>query len=183
MHKAAAVLFSLMIASAAIGQQKNEFQVFVSNLAVSWTSNDGTHGSAGFGVAYNRVITPNFSAQIAVATQHNDTYPYVVNPDGSFRNVNSVGFNTYPIDLTARYDFVNDTRWKPYLGGGLRYVAAPNVDSSFGYQNHLGIEAVGGTEFRITRTFGLFLDGKINSGKHEFYDEPFKSSFGVLWKF
>ena len=183
MHKAAAVVLSLMIASVAFGQQKNEFQVFVSNLAVSWTSNDGTHGSAGFGLAYNRVITPKFSAQIALTTQHNQTYPYLVNPDGSFRSVNQVGFKTYPIDLTARYTFRNETRWLPYLGAGVRYVAAPNVDQAFGYQNHLGAELAGGTEFRFSHAFGLVLDGKLNFGDHEFYDEPFKASVGLLWKF
>ena len=183
MHKAAAVVFSLMIASAAFAQQKNEFQFFVSNLAGGWTSNDGTTVSAGIGVAYKRVFTPRFSAQLAVTGEHHDTNPYVVNPDGSFRNVNSVGFHTYPIDLTARYDFVNDTRWKPYLGGGVRYVAAPNVDPAFGYQNKLGFEAIGGTEFQITHKFGLLIDGKFNFSDHEHYDEPFKTSFGVLWKF
>ena len=183
MHKAAAVVFSLMIASSAFGQQKNEFQVFVSNLAVSWTSNDGTHGSAGFGLAYRREFTPRFSTQLAVTTEHHETYDYVVEPNGSFRDVPAQSFHTYPIDLTGRYDFVNDTRWKPYLGGGLRYVAAPNVDTAFGYSNHVGAEIIGGTAFRITPKFGLVLDGKVNFGDHESYDVPFKTSFGLLWRF
>jgi hypothetical protein len=183
MHKGAAVVLTLMIASAAFGQQKNEFQVFISNLAASWTSNNGANVSAGFGVAYNRVITPRLTAQIAVTTQHSDTYSYVVNPDGSFRDVPPVGFNFYPIDLSARYNFLNDTRWLPYLGGGVRYVPAPNVDKAFGYQNHAGVELVGGTEYRISHGFGLLLDGRVNFGDHEFYDQSFKASVGLLWKF
>jgi len=183
MHKAAAVVFSLMIASAAFGQQKNEFQVFVSNPGGGWSETNGSTVSAGFGVAYNRVITPKLTAQIAVTSQNSHTYSYVVNPDGSFRDVPSVGFHFYPIDLSARYDFHNETRWLPYLGGGVRYVAAPNVDQAFGYQNHLGVELVGGTEFRISHGFGLLIDGKVNFGEHEFYDQPFKGSFGLLWKF
>ena len=179
----AAVVFSLMIASAAFGQQKNEFQVFASNPFVGYSSSTGTETSAGLGLAYKRVITPKFSAQIGVTTEHHNTYPYVVNPDGSFRDVNSVGFHTYPIDLTARYDFVNETRWLPYLGAGVRYVGAPNVDQAFGYKNHLGMELTGGTEFRITHSFGLVLDGKVYFGSHEAYDENWKPSLGVLWRF
>jgi len=60
----------------------------------------------------------------------------------------------------------------------MRYVAAPNVDPRFRYQVHFGIDVVGGTA-----SFGLVLDGKLYFGDYEAYDQPFKASIGLLWKF
>jgi hypothetical protein len=71
-----------------------------------------------------------------------------------------VSFRTYPIDLTARYRWVNETRWKSYLGVGARYVAAPHVDSMWGYTNRVTPEIVGGVLFTF-RHFGIVADGKV----------------------
>ena len=164
----ATVMLSLLIACAAFGQQKNEFSIFASNPGTSLS--DSVDTSTGFGLAYTRQLTPRFSTQIALTSEHHESL------------FEPFSFNTEPIDLTARYDFVNDTRWKPYLGAGLRYVAAPDADPAFGYSNHLGAELAGGTTFRITPSFGFMLDGKFNLGSHDEYDAPFKASFGLLWR-
>lgn len=88
-------------------------------------------------------------------------------------------FRTYPIDFTLHYRF-DDTRWKPYIGAGARYVAAPHVDSMFGYTNRLTPEVVGGVVFQM-RHLGIFADGKVNLGDHEYYDPVFKTAIGVSW--
>jgi hypothetical protein len=96
--------------------------------------------------------------------------------------VTPVKFRTYPIDLTARYRFVNDTRWKPFIGAGARYVAAPHVDSMFGYTNRLSPELVGGVVFQL-RHLGIVVDGKALLADHEYYDSAFKTAVGLNWRF
>ena len=79
MRKAAVILFSMLIASAAIAQEKkNDFSVFVSR---------GTTASASYGIAFDRMLTPQFSAQLAIGSEGHWTYPYIVNPTGTFRPV------------------------------------------------------------------------------------------------
>lgn len=184
MRKAAVILFSMLIASAAIAQQKkNDFSVFVTDAGFGWSSGRGTTASASYGIAFDRMLTQQFSAQLAIGSEGHRTYSYIVNPTGTFQAVDPVHFRTYPIDLAVRYQFLDESRWKPYVGLGARYVAAPNVSSDFRYKNHIGPEIVGGTSFQIRRSFGLVLDGKLYLGDHEQYDSNFKPSFGLLWRF
>ena len=183
MHNAAAILFALLVAPAAFAQQKNEFTVFLTDARISYSSQSGTEASTSFGIAFDRVLTPRISAQLAIGSERHHTYSYVVEPNGSFRQVTPSGFRTYPIDLAVRYQFLTDTRWKPDLGLGARYVAAPRVGSEFRYRDHFGPEIVGGTAFQFTRSFGLVLDGRIYVGDREHYDSQFKPSFGLLWRF
>ncbi len=183
MRRVATALIVLLFALPAFAQQKNEFQIFLTNGVISHSSASGTEASASGGMAFDRMVTSRMSAQFAVGFERHRTYSYVVEPGGTFRQVTPLRFRTYPIDLAVRYHFLNDTRWKPYLGLGARYVAAPNVGSEFRYKNHIGPEIVGGTVFQIGRSFGLVLDGKVLVGDHEPYDDPFKTSFGLNWRF
>lgn len=129
------------------------------------------------------MLKPNLSIQLAIASERAETYPYIVNPTGTFTTVPPVSFRIYPVDLTVRYHFLNDTRWKPYIGAGAHYEAAPHVGPEFRYQNHLGPLLVGGTAFEITRSFGLVLDGKAVFGDHEPYDRALRSTVGFDWRF
>ncbi|MDQ6800614.1 MAG: hypothetical protein M3041_07225 [Acidobacteriota bacterium] len=65
--------------------------------------------------------------------------------------------------MTGRFRFVNESRWKPYIGAGARHVAAPNVDSMFGYTNRWTPELVGGVVFQL-RHFGFVADAKVLLG-------------------
>lgn len=183
MRKVVVVLFSLLIASAALAQQKNEFSVFVTNSSLTLSRDHGPQGSNSLGLAFDRMVTPRISTQLSVNYERHRTYSYIVNPTGTFAAVPPVRFTTVPIDLSARYHFLNETRWKPYLGLGLRYVRQPNISSQFNYQDHIGPEIVGGTAVQFTRSFGLLLDGKVYLGDREQYDSQFKTSFGLLWRF
>ena len=183
MRKAAVILFSMLIASAAVAQQKkNDFSVFVTDAGFGF-SDHGPEGAGSVGLAFDRMWTPQISTELSVAYERHRTYSYIVNPTGTFTDVPSLRFSTYPIDLAARYHFLNDTRWKPYVGLGLRYVRQPHVGSQYNYQDHIGPEIVGGTVFQINKSFGLFLDGKAYLGDREFYDSQLKGSFGLLWRF
>ncbi len=183
MRRLATALIVLLFALPDFAQQKNEFQIFLTNGVISHSSASGTEASASGGMAFDRMVTPRMSAQFAVGFERHRTYSYVVEPGGTFRQVTPLRFRTYPFDVAVRYHFLNDTRWKPYLGFGARYIAAPNVGTEFQYKNHIGPEIVGGTVFQIGRSFGLVLDGKVLVGDHEPYDAPFKTSFGLNWRF
>jgi outer membrane protein W len=183
MRTLTAVVFSLLVATSAFAQKKNEFSIFVSDANVSYSRDQGTRGSGSPGLAFDRMVTPRISAQIAVAYERHHTYSYIVNPNGTFTQVPPLPFTTYPIDLSARYHFLNDTRWKPYLGLGLRYVRQPHISYQFRYRDHVGPEIVGGTAFQLTKSFGLVLDGKAYLGDREQYDSQLKSSFGLFWRF
>src|SRR5712692_2250529 len=162
-----ALLTVLLIAfvPAAFAQQRNNFTVFISNLGV-YSASQHTHWYSDYGAALDTAFTPRLSAQLSVTSEHHRTYPYVVDSSGYINQVDPVGFHTYPIDLTGRYHFITDSRWKPFLGAGLRYVAAPHVDSQFGYQNHLTPEAVGGVIFQMQR-IGIVSEGKQLLGDRE----------------
>jgi outer membrane protein W len=177
-------LFVALFTTAVFAQQpKNGFSIFVSDLEVTHGKYDGTHGSAAFGASFDRMLTPNVSAQLAIASEQHRSYGYVVNANGTFTQVPAVSFHTVPIDLAARYHFLNETRWKPYVGLGLRYVGAPGVGREWRYQNHIGPEIVGGTLFRINRSLFLTLDGRVYVGDREAYDSQFKPSLGLRWQF
>jgi outer membrane protein W len=179
------LLIVLLMASAStvFAQQKNSFSVFVTDFGLTYSSASGTNYSSGIGFAFDRMFTPRLSGEFAISTEQHRTYPYIVAPDGSIRQVTPVGFRTYPIDLALRYHFLNDSRWKPYLGVGAHYIGAPHVGSGFRYQNHIGPEIVGGTVLQLGRSFGFVLDGKVYLGDRESYVPPFSPSFGLNWRF
>ena len=168
--------------SSAFAQQKNAFSIFVTDWQFSRDTR-GSHANAGAGIAFDRMLTPRFSAELAIASERHHTYPYIVNTNGLFQEVTPRAFRIYPVDLAVRYHFLNETRWKPFIGVAAHYVGAPHVGSEFRYQNHFGPEIVGGTVVQLGRSFGLVLDGKIYIGDREHYVYPFKPSFGLLWRF
>jgi outer membrane protein W len=179
--RTARFLVLLLIAPAAFAQQRNHFSVFLSNLGVYSTSQH-THWYSDYGAAFDTSFTPRLSAQLSVSSEGHSTYPYVVDSSGYINQVDPVRFRTYPIDLTGRYHFITESRWKPFLGAGLRYVAAPHVDSQFGLRSHLTPEAVGGVVFQMQR-IGIVFEGKQLLGDREYYDSMFKASVGVNWRF
>ncbi len=175
------VIALLFIAPAAFAQRENNFSVFLYQAGVS-SSESGRHWYGNYGAAFESSLTSHFSAQLSVGSEQHRSYPYVVDETGYINQVTPVRFRTYPIDLTGRFRFVNDTRWKPYIGAGARYVAAPHVDSMFGYTNRLTPELVGGVVYQL-RHFGIVVDGKVLLGDHQYYDSAFKTSFGLNWRF
>lgn len=136
-----------------------------------------------YGLSYERMFAPRWSVQAAVSVEHPHSYNYVVEDNGAITLVNRERLQTLPIDLTARYHWPNDTRWKPFLGAGAHYVAAPDADPRFHYRNHLQAAITGGTLFMLTHNLGLMLDGRVYLGDHEPYDESLKTSFGLSWRF
>src|SRR5688572_26162685 len=106
-----AVLANLL-ATVALAQQ-NELAVFVSQFQTS------DRGKVGYGVSFSRNWTRRFSTAIAVAVED----PVVAFCTGGIltpQRCSEITLRTHPVDLTGRFHFVNDTRWKLYIGLGLR---------------------------------------------------------------
>ena len=160
---------------------RNTFSVFLSDLAGA-SSGGHTRWYGNYGAALESSLTPHWSAQISVTSERHHTYPYFVDEVGFINEVTPVGFHTYPIDLTGRYHFLTDSRWKPFIGAGLRYLGRPNVDSQFRYQSHLTPEVTGGVVLQFNR-FGIAFEGKQLVGDRVPYDSLFKAAAGLNWRF
>ncbi len=154
------VIALLLIAPAVFAQRENNFSVFFNQFGLQ-ESNQGRHWYTSYGTGFESSFTPHFSAQFSIGSEQHASLPYVVDETGYINQVTPVKFRTYPIDLPARYRFVNETRWKPYIGAGARYVAAPHVDSMFGYTNRVTPQLVGGVVFQL-RHLGIVADARCS---------------------
>jgi outer membrane protein W len=162
--------------------QHNQVSVFFSQ------SPSSVRGDRGYGAAFNHAWTPRFSTGVAVAVE--DAVVAVCS-GGIFtpQRCSEFSARTYPVDLTGCFHFINDTRWKPYLGLGLRYVGAPDLTPDAlllvgqPYSDHVNPELVGGLEFLIGPSFGITAEVKGLVSNSEDYDPVFKVSGGLNWRF
>lgn len=153
-------------ASAQTLDRPNRVSLFLSNVALGWSEGGGSFLDAGYGLAYERRFSRAWSAELAVAVQ------------------DQADAETYPFDAVARYSFLSvRTRWRPYAGAGVRYVAAPSEQLGVRYDNQLAPEIVAGVDFNPVESWSLRVDAKQTLGNSYPYDEPFKLSVGVGWRF
>ena len=182
MRKVLVLVALVFLPAVTFAQPKQQVSLFLSG--VNKYSQDA-QWPAGFGVEYQRMIAQRLSLDAAIAYERHVSYPYVVDAGGFINMVPRAHFNTMPIDLTARYHWLNDTRWRPYLGGGVHYVAAPHIhlDPGFLYKDHVDAQLDGGVVFLLTPAVGVMLDGRVNGGDRESYDAVYKISAGLSWRF
>ena len=175
------VVLCLSFSTVLLGQQKQTFSVFLTDA----TSHDkgSNPWPGGVGISFERMFAERLSLQGAIAWERHRSYPYIVNPDGTFTLVPRENLRTIPIEVSARYHWLNETRWKPFLGIGAHYVAAPDTRADFRYQSHVDGLLDGGTLFMLTPQFGLLLEGRSILGDREPYDPAFKIAAGVSWRF
>src|SRR5712664_140866 len=126
MQKAIVVAVSLLfVGLASFAQQPNRsnaVSVFVSDLSLSDSSSRGFRSDAGYGVAFDHMFNDRISVELSVSRQtiqrHVVAFSTTGLPVSSFPSV-----ALYPIDASVSYHFVTGSRWKPYIGAGLRYVS------------------------------------------------------------
>lgn len=182
MRKLVLVLLVLLLAVSASAQsldKPNRISVFMTNPGVGWSDRNGTAWDAGYGVALERRFSRVWSAELSVAAEKHETQPY------GFFNPTTFELSTYPIDALVRYSFTSvHTRWRPYVGAGARYVAAPDEPPGVEYENQLTPEVAGGVEFNGGESWSLTFNVKqlIEEQSSEF-DGMFKVSLGVGWRF
>ena len=186
MHRLAVITAVLLLLSVpAVAQQSrdNSLSVFVSDPSFS-ASGHQTNLEGGFGVAISRMFSDRFSVELSAASESHRTVRSVLT-DGvvSFQ---SLRVWTHPVDVTARYHFLTDGRWKPYVGTGMRYVTVRNSYSN-GRESDLRMiegELSGGVVFQVRPELGIFFDAKqvLGSGSNR-ADPAFKPSLGLSWRF
>ena len=152
-------------ASAQTIDRPNRVSLFLSNVAFGWSEGSGSFWDAGYGLAYEHRFSRRWSAELAAAVQEQEDA------------------RTYPFDAVARYSFQSvRTRWRPYVGAGVRYVAAPSDPLQL-YDNVIAPEAVAGVDFNPAEAWSLRFDAKQTLGNTYAFDEPFKLSLGIGWRF
>lgn len=170
MRKSMPVLFAMLLAVSASAQsldRPNRVSLFLSNISGGWSEGGGSFLDSGYGVSYERRFSRAWSAELALTVQEQQ------------------GAETYPWDALLRYHFLDvHTRWRPYVGGGLRYVAAPGVEPAGEiYDNQIAPEIAAGVDYNPAAPWSLRFDVKHTIGNEYSYDDPFKASIGVGWRF
>lgn len=158
-----ALLALLLLAPPLAAQERtNRFAVFVSQPA--------TDGADGFGVAFEKRFTERWSAELAVSREE-------YTASGIFPGSAEFDVETIPVDLTVRFDFrTPSTRWRPFLGGGARWVDPTSDSPAYDYGSRISAQVIGGVDFNITDIWSLRADAKQLL---RLYDQPYDNAFKV----
>ena len=181
MRKVAFIVAILNAAAAVTHAQRNAIAVFVNEAA------DSARAATAYGAAYSYSFTPRFSTDVAISVN-----PDVVSCTGGIltpERCTRFDVRTYPVDVTGRFHFLNDTRWKPYLGAGVRYVAAPHLSleqqqiAGGRYSDRADAEIVGGLDMLINRSFGASVEVDALFRNALDYDSALKVAARLSWRF
>jgi outer membrane protein W len=158
-----------------------DVSAFVSDVAVTTRSSTGTAFDAAYGASANYFFSPHWSGSLSA---ERDARFFVVHEPPAVAGdapvpVASGRFRVFPIDALVRYNFVNDTRWKPYVGAGLNYERRP-----LGLRAQTALELNGGVTFAITPHLGINIDAKLQPRETELNSGPqLRSAVGISWRF
>jgi len=153
--------------------------------------------TGGFGVAFSHSWSAQWSAEGSLGFEQH--YMNGLRFDASIPVTTHERVRTIPAGLMMRLHFPNDSRWKPYIGGGAHYVGAPDITvadisatpNSAGLfpvttrrlDSRLSAEVGVGTTFMITPRVGLQFDVKrLLRNDSIAFDPLTRGSFGVHWK-
>jgi outer membrane protein W len=182
MRKIVLVLLAVLLTVSASAQtldKPTRVSFFVSNLGFGWSEGNGSSFDAGVGVALERRFSPRWSAELALAREEHETQPY------GFFNPATFELRTYPIDAVVRYSFLDvNTPWRPYVGAGARYVAAPDEPPNIEYENQLTPEVTAGVEFNGGASWSLYAGARqLIHDQTPVFDDSFKIAIGFGWRF
>lgn len=193
MRKSIVIAVSLLfVVASAFAQQPsraNGVSVFVSDLSVFHSSTNGTTIDAGYGAAFDHMFSNRVSGELSVTSQRFRSFITTLTPSGVPTTI-AFSERTYPIDANVSYHFLTDSRWKPYVGAGLRYVSS-SVHTGTGFGSHeltsrsVDPEVSGGVTFQFRPALGLRFDAKQIVGSNGSYmgDSDFKVSLGLNFRF
>ncbi|MFZ6748689.1 OmpW/AlkL family protein [Undibacterium sp. Ren11W] len=101
-------------------------------------------------------FSPNLSAELIL------TYPQ--EHDVMLDGVKIGTFKHLPPTLTAKYHFMPEAQFSPYLGAGVNYTRISNVDLLNGAgdlsRNSFGLAVQAGVDFKLSQNWSLNLDVK-----------------------
>ena len=143
-----------------------------------------TNPSGGVGAALTYWAGERLSLEVSAANEsHSDTR--IVIFEGDQAREERFTYSSFPIDLLAQYHIPTKTinRWKPYVGGGVRYVKRPD-DAPDDTNATFSPELNGGLFYHLSERIAVRLDVRqLLSGDTPPYDDSSKLSFGVAWRF
>lgn len=193
MRKAIIVATSLLfVVGSAFAQQPNRsntVSVFASDLSITGSRSNGTNLDTSFGAAFGHMFNKNWSAELSVTRQGIRRYVTTFET-ARFPTTRTVRDQFFPIDAGFSYHFLTDSRWKPFVGGGLRYLnwSVPG-DGPLGkyriYFRTVDPEINGGVTFQFRPNLGLRVDAKkiVGSSRSALGDDALSGSVGLSFRF
>jgi len=153
----------LLSASSLFAQQsRTEVSVFASDLAYARSASTDSSFSGGVGVRLNEFWTSRISTELGVTMEKHF----------SFVNEQKTAVYRYPFDAIAQYHFVNDTRWQPYVGAGVRAIDRVTPELNMG------------VVFQFSSHLNLKFDGRFaHDHATDYNDSLAKFSVGLGWRF
>jgi outer membrane protein W len=180
-----------LIASSAFAQQRsNTVSVFAVTGGNAGGARifGGARVDAAYAASFDRRFSDRFSAELSVSSQRSRRVFDLVGTT-SEPLIATVTKRLHPIDLNVSYHVLTRGRWKPYVGGGLRYVddafrvAGRRILYSAG--RTIDPEVSGGIALQFNPAFAFRLDAKQVLGSHRanVADPEFKASAGLSLSF
>jgi outer membrane protein W len=156
--------------------------VFLSDFGWTYSEGAGSDMSGGFGVALEYRLRRAWSAEIAIAAEEHSETVTSIGPAGV--TLSRIDVRSWPVDATGRYHFLGvRTRWRPYVGAGVRFVPEPEV-SGFAYESRLSAQALTGVDYSVNEALSVRFDFKrLLRTDSAIYDNVNKISLGVGWRF
>lgn len=185
---AASLLFVVAPAFAQQGSPSNTVSVFVSDLSIVYSSHNGTDLDASYGAAFSHMFSKHLSGELSVTSQPIHRTVIVASAAGPISSTSREYL--YPIDANIAYHFLSDSRWKPYLGGGVRYLEnttrfdLPTGVKRFSHRT-ADPEITGGVTFQFRPNLGLRFDAKqiIGNSSSILGDSALSGSVGLSFRF
>ena len=178
----------LFCASSLFAQQptpKMQLSVFLTPQAVMHSESTGTDFDGGAGASLSVFWSQRWSTEIALSAQQSYTAATTtIYRDGiPATTYYRVRAQTYPVDLITQYHFLNQSKWQPYAGAGIRYVHKPSNFTHGHVSDQTSAEINGGVIYQFTPSWGLKLDAQqLLRADTAFYDSSTKGSVGVVWR-
>ena len=173
--------FALLLLSLPLAAQQSDLRVSAFVTGIDSAKRVDTDG-AGISLEYRAL--ERWSVELAVAEEQHQFLLPVPDPNllaswiAQYERKSS-----HPVDLVARYHFVNSTHWEPFLGAGMRYVAGPTTTMSGKLDNRTSAEVTGGVYYNLSSRLALRVEAKRLLREEVSYDRAFKPSFGVSFRF
>jgi outer membrane protein W len=173
--------FTLPLAAQS-ADRSTRVSVFLSDFGWTYSEGAGTDMSGGFGVALEYRLRRAWSAEIAIAAEEHSETVTSIGPAGV--TLSRIDVRSWPVDATVRHHFQGvRTRWRPYVGAGVRFVPEPEV-TGLQYDSRLSAQGVVGVDYAATEALSLRFDfRRLLRTDSAIYDNVNKISLGVGWRF
>lgn len=166
-----AIFAVLLLAAPCAYAAQQQFSFFLTPESVTHSETSGTDVAGGIGASWIALWTPRVSTELSVGVEQ--SYAVASTPTRYYeRRVKS-----YPIDALVQYRFVNQSKWTPYIGGGLRY-AKPEASLADGRGS---AEVNGGVVWQFSTHWGLRVDLRQLLNEDKPWDRSSKGSIGFTF--